>query len=292
MTLLEGIDTSNYQHPIDFQTVVAVGTRFVWELITDGPRFKNPHRQDHVAGYLSVGLPVGGYHFARFGNVANEAAQFLAACPDGLDLPHMLDGEASWLADRSANTDWILEWFARVGSSIPVFYTNGEGANHRVVSQRLVDAGVRLWYAHPGHHDLGGAAAWDHADIVQYSTDPIDGIHGNCDRDIMESDTLAEYLGTPHAPVPIPQEDDMQVIYVCAHTKDGTSIDGDKRYTTTDFVTFVYEDSGEGLDQKVAAWGANPKAFTVLGAGHQPLTSWVDAPFLVQHLTYVPNPPK
>lgn len=199
VTTLEGIDVANWQGEIDWPAVA--GVAFAWCKATEGYTFNDPFFAANVAGARAAGIPVGGYHFARFDQASADlqAQHFRAVC-GRLDLPAMLDAESHWLADPAANTDWILRWFDSTNETHRVLYTNGDGVDHHVDSARLVAAGVDLFYAHPGATTFAGRGAWPTAAVVQYGARAVPGIAGGVDADRMLDSTLARYLGDDAMP--------------------------------------------------------------------------------------------
>lgn len=214
-----GIDISNWQEAAPDWHAVARTRSFVYVLVTDGTHFTNPHADEQVSGACAAGLAVGGYHFARptAGGAAEQAARFRANCPVGLTLPGMLDSERDWLADRNANTGWILDWFGAAGQAVNLWYSNGDGVAHHVDSAALQRAGVRLWLAAPGQAGMEGAGGWGSADVVQYGVEPVDGFGAAVDVDRMTDETLQwlrDAVGGAHpGPLPTMEDDEMLVVH-------------------------------------------------------------------------------
>jgi GH25 family lysozyme M1 (1,4-beta-N-acetylmuramidase) len=214
-----GGDVANYQGRVDWPRVAAAGWRYAWVLATDGSAFFDTYEPDDVAGARAAGIKPGGYHFARPAKHSPlvEASWYRAHVGDELELPTALDMEADWLPGTSANTDWALRFFDAIAPSVRVLYTNGDGATRHLDTQRLVDAGVELWYAHPGAADFAGIGAWPTAAAVQYGTGPVDGIAGVVDLDAMRVDVFARWLPQPAPAPPLhhptdQEEETMQVV--------------------------------------------------------------------------------
>nr|WP_052479013.1 GH25 family lysozyme [Kibdelosporangium sp. MJ126-NF4]CEL21634.1 Lyzozyme M1 (1,4-beta-N-acetylmuramidase) [Kibdelosporangium sp. MJ126-NF4]CTQ92415.1 Lyzozyme M1 (1,4-beta-N-acetylmuramidase) (EC 3.2.1.17) [Kibdelosporangium sp. MJ126-NF4] len=75
--MARGIDIYRYQTVTDWNAVRNSGVEFVWVKLSDGfgPAIVRGDR--HVGGAKSVGIPVGGYHFAQKGDPARQAHVFL-----------------------------------------------------------------------------------------------------------------------------------------------------------------------------------------------------------------------
>ncbi|ONI85286.1 hypothetical protein ALI144C_13340 [Actinosynnema sp. ALI-1.44] len=75
--MARGIDIYRYQTVTDWNAVRNSGVQFVWVKLSDGfgPAIVRGDR--HVGGAKSVGIPVGGYHFAQKGDPPRQARVFL-----------------------------------------------------------------------------------------------------------------------------------------------------------------------------------------------------------------------
>ncbi|ALG13277.1 glycoside hydrolase family 25 protein [Kibdelosporangium phytohabitans] len=75
--MARGIDIYRYQTVTDWNAVRNSGVQFVWVKLSDGfgPAIVRGDR--HVGGAKSVGIPVGGYHFAQKGDPPRQAHVFL-----------------------------------------------------------------------------------------------------------------------------------------------------------------------------------------------------------------------
>jgi len=244
---VQGIDVSNYQHPVehphpDWGAAAAAGIRFAWVLVTDGSGWANRFCDDDLAKARSVGIKIGGYHFARPLNNSGDtqARWFRANYPADLDLPSALDMEQpnanqpNWLPTRAANTDWAMRFFDVAGGRTRLLYTNGDGAKNHLDSDRLVGEGVELWYAHPTtSDDLRGVAAWQTPSAVQYGQGVVSGFSGTVDLNVMPQEVLTRWTSTRRGSRSRhPQEDD-NVLHI---------IKGDKapEWWLTDLVTKRY----------------------------------------------------
>jgi len=92
---VHGIDVSRWQNDIDWQTVKATGTRFVFIKATEGGDHIDPRFLANRSGARAAGIPVGAYHFVYWCRPAHEQAQwFVQHIPRDADaLPPVLDLE-------------------------------------------------------------------------------------------------------------------------------------------------------------------------------------------------------
>jgi lysozyme len=94
---IHGIDISRWQGTIDWRSVRAAGTRFVFIKATEGGDHFDPRFRENWAGARAAGIPTGAYHFVYWCRPAHEQAQwFVQHIPqtnDNLTLPPILDVE-------------------------------------------------------------------------------------------------------------------------------------------------------------------------------------------------------
>ncbi|MCU4182376.1 glycoside hydrolase family 25 protein [Bosea sp. BH3] len=92
---IHGIDISRWQGEIDWTSVKAAGTRFVYMKATEGGDHVDPAFQRNWEGARRAGVPRGAYHFVYWCRPAHEQAvwfkQQIPADPDA--LPPVLDVE-------------------------------------------------------------------------------------------------------------------------------------------------------------------------------------------------------
>jgi lysozyme len=94
---VHGIDISRWQGDIDWRSVKAAGTRFVFIKSTEGGDHIDPRFLQNWNGARAAGIPAGAYHFVYWCRPAHEQAQwFVQHIPqtnDALALPPILDVE-------------------------------------------------------------------------------------------------------------------------------------------------------------------------------------------------------
>ena len=80
-----GIDVSHHQGNIDWATVSASGmAQFCWIKVTEGNDYQDPKHEQNIISARQVGIPVGGYHFARpdlHESPRQEVENFVKHCP-------------------------------------------------------------------------------------------------------------------------------------------------------------------------------------------------------------------
>ncbi|KAJ3484680.1 hypothetical protein NLI96_g5482 [Meripilus lineatus] len=133
-----GIDISNWQGSVNFNTVKANGLAFVYIKATEGTTFIDSTFSEHYIGATNAGLIRGAYHFAHpdSSSGATQANYFLAHgggwSSDGITLPGALDieynpnGATCYGLSASAMVTWIRDfsntYHSRTGV-YPVIYT-------------------------------------------------------------------------------------------------------------------------------------------------------------------------
>lgn len=94
MALPSGIDVSNYQRVVNWESVAAAGHVFAFAKASEGTYYRDPYFGGNWAGIKAAGLYRGAYHFARpsSGLPEDEAAYFLDAVAraGGLETGDML----------------------------------------------------------------------------------------------------------------------------------------------------------------------------------------------------------
>ena len=191
-------DVSAYQPDINWPQVARAGIAGVYIKATEGTWYTNPIFPLQKAGAASVGLPWGGYDYARPGDVnpVSDAQYFVAAGGASGTLPPVLDVEQS-SASASFTTLWVAYWSAEVkaltGRSPTTIYT---GAFYPWSNDPTLSNVGPLWVsaypygynAVPNQSACGlqqpATAAWSGWNIWQYtSVGNVYGIPGNVDLD-------------------------------------------------------------------------------------------------------------
>lgn len=136
-----GFDVSRYQPEVDWAGLVAEGHRFVYIKATEGRSHVSPTHAEQRAGATSVGLLLGGYHYARPGGSAGAVqARFFVdngggwtpdrpTMPGALDLEFNDSGERCYGLTPRQMTAWVRDFsdeYRRLTGRVPVIYTKAE----------------------------------------------------------------------------------------------------------------------------------------------------------------------
>ena len=187
-----GIDISSYQGTaIDWAAVRGNNISFVSVKLTESTDYVNPAAPSQVDGARSVGIAVGGYHFARPGSIPDQANHFAdQLSARGLLSPGslwpMLDMEDPNIGDANAFIDAFIDSLrARVGGVGVLVYANLDWYQHRLTPDRWAGDNVGLWCAQ-WNGDPGTVTGYAHPKLVLHQhTDKgtVPGFGGLVDRD-------------------------------------------------------------------------------------------------------------
>ena len=167
---VQGLDVSNYQATVNWQTQWDLGARFAYIKATEGNYYTSPAFRAQFQGSRGVGMLRGAYHFANpaASSGADQARIFVNGggvwSPDGYTLPPVLDFEANPYAGQTiggyyqGNTCYdmsptqLTTWVRDFGQNHAV----PDGAVARHLHQHLVVEAV-----HRGRHRLRRLPAVD-----------------------------------------------------------------------------------------------------------------------------------
>lgn len=207
-----GIDIASHQGDrIDWPAVAGHNITFASVKTTEGTTYTNPLATAQASGARSVGIAVGGYHYAHPGDVAGQVGYFAASLhargllAEGSMWP-MLDMEEAGFGDPNPFVREFIERFRAATGAPLLVYANASWFTTRLRPHEWADDRVLLWVAHyngdPGtpsysHHRL---ALHQHSD-----RGTVNGFPGLVDRNatLPGWDRSAFILGTP--PIPSPQ---------------------------------------------------------------------------------------
>ncbi|HXU76504.1 MAG TPA: GH25 family lysozyme [Methylomirabilota bacterium] len=124
-----GTDVSHYQGSINWTTVKNGGMKFAWTKATESTGYTDPYFVINQNNARAVGIPIGGYHFARPSSNPNitgansaesEAAYYWSVVgnyvnADGLSMIPMLDWEDIYATNGAGFTTtqmsaWVNQW--------------------------------------------------------------------------------------------------------------------------------------------------------------------------------------
>lgn len=205
---IKGIDVSHHNEVIDWAKVKESGISFVYVKATEGVTYTDPMFLSHVKGAMSVGLPVGAYHFGRPKNdPIADAKNFVTALQKiNYSLLPVLDLEVTDGKDAAYIIDWAKKFVAYVEQATKhkvMLYTGVWFINQNAGLKGLEN--MPLWVAiyKDSCPDAGG---WNKWTIWQYTDKgQVAGINGYVDMDIAESlDSIKIAQPTPVKPQPAP----------------------------------------------------------------------------------------
>ena len=173
----KGIDIYSEDNVYDWTAVKNAGIQFVYIKATEGVSYVNPKLAEQYSGAKSAGLLVGFYHFASNNNPIDEYNYFNNTISSyQADLYPALDYE---LTESDYN---FINQFMLKNSNL-IFYSSHSIADN---------AGIQInkqWIAEPETNPLNTRG---YAGIQYTWKGSIDGINGDCDIDIFESNAILE----------------------------------------------------------------------------------------------------
>lgn len=205
---IDGIDVSNFQGNVNWNTVLSDGYQFAFMKATEGVGFTDARYTQNITGAASAGLLAAPYHFARPDSGVsnpldpiNEANYFLDAIEPyyntGTYLPPVLDVERfdvgmSLSQTRTFISNWVNDFSDTVFASLgvrPLIYASQSHANtyfnSSVTSQH--DLWV-AWYRGTGTSNppqQSDNPAWPEWKFWQYTdSGSVAGISGNVDLNV------------------------------------------------------------------------------------------------------------
>jgi len=200
--VIEGIDVSHWQGPIDWSRVKASGVAFAWVKATEGADYTDPRFPENAAGARAASVAWGAYHFWRASaRPEAQAAQFARAVQivGSGELPPVLDVEdtrAPAVLDVGALRA-VLDGIEAALGRRPMIYT---AAWYWTLAR--FGGGIPSWF---GDYPLWLAdyqdpaaipAPWRDWTARQYtSTGRVAGVAGNVDRNVYRG-PLAELVAS------------------------------------------------------------------------------------------------
>jgi lysozyme len=180
-----GIDISHHQGAPDLAAVRRSGRGFVVAKATEGTGWTDPEFAASRARGHAAGLLVGAYHFARAGDPAAEAADFVRA------VGSLSPGEFAALDQEVPGPDpvgWCAAWLTTVRDALgvaPLLYLD-RSTRDRFDWTPVVREDVGLWLASwDGSTDAVAAAPWPVLAMKQYSDrGSVPGVAGPVDLDV------------------------------------------------------------------------------------------------------------
>lgn len=156
--MAKGIDIYRYQTVTDWRKVRDSGVAFVWVKLTDGLGPAIVKGDTHCRGAKSVGIPVGGYHFAQKGNPRSQARVFIGELNrlQAWGIIPALDIEnntgLSWTGDEAHN--FAMEFLTELRTVAPrvALYANTSELKAMRANDLRID-GLVIWEANYGSNN-------------------------------------------------------------------------------------------------------------------------------------------
>lgn len=219
--LLNGIDVSEWQGNIDFETVKASGIDTVYIKSSEGDNYIDPYFMSHYNNAKNNGFNIGFYHFLTASSVsdANAQAKFFASVINGLSCDCKLAMDFEIFNDLSIQeiNDISLEFLSTVeeltGKEVVIY---SDAYNARNTFNDELASRYPIWVADYGvsEPENGNWSTWEG---FQYTNQGlISGISGYVDRDYFSSDILLSdksSIDVPNSTSPIVNTDYVIVKY-------------------------------------------------------------------------------
>lgn len=182
---MRGIDVSENNGFVDWQTVKDAGMEFAMVRTGFGRRDKDSHFDENVAGAHSVGLKVGAYHYSYALN-ADRAVEEAAFCKKiidesgvGLELPVFFDMEDAdgykkrngFNFDPELITEMCRTFISNLGLDCGVYASLSWLANY--IDWRSLNCAV--WNAEWGSSDSIKGYMWQYTNSLYIAGKQFDG---------------------------------------------------------------------------------------------------------------------
>lgn len=208
-----GIDVSVWQGDIDWRAVASSEVKWTYIKATEGNRVVDGRWSKNRNEAEKVGLPWGGYHFARpngdLNDARQEAQQLIDAGGDSGPLPGVLDMETT-LLDFRGTVDWckaFLEMLVNHSGRFPWIYSGAYFLGNPIADEPelieypwILPAYRASGIINPDPFNIpqpGLNGATKYCQVWQYTSEGrVPGIQGNVDKNItMNGFTVENGLG-------------------------------------------------------------------------------------------------
>ncbi|MCT7975927.1 GH25 family lysozyme [Laspinema olomoucense] len=181
----KGIDVSDWQDPVNWNSVAGDGMGFAFTKATEGATFVADSYRSNWAAMKSVGLPRGAYHFYRAKQDPRAQADiFLKTVKlEANDLPPVLDIESTDGVGASSIIRDITTWIEIVEKETkrrPIIYTFPSFWER--IGDPKIFTDYPLWIAHYQTNNPWVPGGWDGWTFWQYTeSGKVSGINGGVD---------------------------------------------------------------------------------------------------------------
>ncbi|MCI6882977.1 MAG: lysin [Lactobacillus johnsonii] len=237
-----GIDEASYQ-----STNIAdyPGAKFTIVKTTEGLDYQNPKARTQIASAKNAGIPVGGYHYARFSadsSVAVQEGNYAVENAKSMDIPLSSIYACDWEsgsgnhvdrgADASANAILaFMDTVAKAGYK-PLLYSGKELLTKNINTKKITDKyGDCLWVAYyktSGREDVADFnwfPSMDHVAIWQF-TQNWKGMNVDGNITVKKLEVNASAVKTASAKTTSTEKTWTDVQGWVWHAEDGTFITG------------------------------------------------------------------
>ena len=192
-----GIDISHHQGNIDWCALKSTGlAEFCWVKTTEGNNYIDPKVLKNIKDCRNVGIPVGGYHFARpdlHDDPYKEVKNFAKHCPiQKGDLRPVMDFERNGEHDPASLHHWVVEFLKEIEKETgirPIIYTGGNMVKYGLNKNTSVLDTYTLWHAaySKKSRELGikkdRLGSWKEWRVWQWTGyEQLAGVSGDIDR--------------------------------------------------------------------------------------------------------------
>ena len=236
----DGIDVSEFQGDIDFESVRADGIDLVYIKSSQGTDFVDPYFEQNYEGAKGAGLLVGVYHFVTADTVseAEAEAEFFAETISGKEIDGKLAmdfEEFTGLSNEEVNAISLafIEELQRLTGKEIVIYSDAFNATN-VFDEALTE--YSLWVAEYGVEEPSDDVIWENWAGWQYSdTGQVSGISGNVDLDYFtEEMLLSDNSPINPNPEPEPEPEPGDTVTITYVVQRGDTLSGiARRFGTT-----------------------------------------------------------
>lgn len=220
----DAIDVSRVQTIRDADAVYRAGFRVAWVKASEGLAYCDPRVQEHLGALEGAGLLVSVYGFARFsqGDPRGQAEKLLACAGDVYRTRPMLDLESAFAGVTSVELcDFAEAFFERLdeeGLGAGTLYTYTSFLRERLMPEiakrpKLLSRDLHMaqyrsftvpWAPTSSADMLRDVRPFPAWKVWQYSGNggyPVDGILGDCDRNLIVGDEaeVRAWMGFPEA---------------------------------------------------------------------------------------------
>ena len=191
---LHGIDVSNYQGNVNWNSVKAAGNSFGFCKATEGTTYTDPYLHQNWANMQSAGLVRGAYHYGHPGTSATAQAQYFVNAVQAAggfaggtnSLQLVLDLETTDGLSPSQVWAWTQSFIAEIKTLTgrPGIIYTGYYFWRDNVGNPTNNLNCPLWVAAYGVSSPMVPPAWGYWTFWQYSdTGSVPGVSGNVDTD-------------------------------------------------------------------------------------------------------------